>query len=41
MKRDIVSDPVISSVASDLADLYNSDAWKSWKSARLRGVPHG
>lgn len=30
MKGDIVSEPVISSVASDLADLYNSDAWKSW-----------
>lgn len=42
MKRDTVSDPVSSSVASDLADLCNSDARKSWntfKAAWLRGVP--
>lgn len=30
MKRGTVSDPVVSSVASDLADLYNNDTWKCW-----------
>lgn len=44
MKRDIVSEPVISDIASDLADLCNSDARKSWntfKAAWLQGVPGG
>lgn len=44
MKSDIVSDPAISSVASDLAALCNSEAWKSWntfKAVWLQGVPHG
>lgn len=42
MKKDTVSDPVSSSVASDLAGLCNSDArksWKTFKAAWLRGVP--
>lgn len=29
IKRDTVSDPVISSVSSDLADLCNNDVWRS------------
>lgn len=42
MKRDIISEPVISCVASDLADICKSDAWKSWNTLKapwLRGVP--